>query len=145
MPSEHTRRQFANWFRKTYPQEFYYFHKLESNLAKLYSHDYLALNEDEFAEISLNIRKLQGDKYHLVANPYAAIFLGSLCKTIMEEFASNLESFISTKVQDEFEKKLSTKCSKCENMNLSGSGFCNLCGIRLDPANKIGNRNNKNT
>ena len=119
MPSEHTRRQFANWFRKTYPQEFYFFHKIESNLAKLYSHDYLALDEDEFAEISLNIRKLQGDKYHLAANPYAAIFLGSLFKTIMEEFTSNIESIVSKKVQDEFENKLSTKCSKCENMNLS--------------------------
>ena len=140
MPSENARRQFTNWFKKTYPQEHYLFNKIESNLDKLYSNDYLALNEGEFAEISLQIQKLGGDRYHLATNPYGAVFLGSLSKTIIEEFTSNLDSIVSEKVKDEFESKLAIKCSKCKNMNLSGSVFCNICVTDLD----LSNRNKKN-
>ena len=85
MPSENARRQFTSWFMKPY-QENYFFKKIESNLGKLYSTDYLALNDGEFAEISIQIRKLKGDKYHLTTNQYGAIFLGSLFKTFLEEF-----------------------------------------------------------
>lgn len=60
MPSEYSRRQFTSWFRKAYPQEYYFFNKIESNLGKLYSNDYLALNDGEFAEISIQIQKLEG-------------------------------------------------------------------------------------
>ena len=132
MPSEYTRRQFTSWFKKIYPQEYCFFNKIESNLGKLYSNHYLALNDCEFAEISIQIRKLEGDKYHLASNQYGAIFLGSLFKTILEEFSSNMESIVSKKIKDEFESKLAIKCSNCENLNLSGSRYCNNCGTGLD-------------
>lgn len=132
MPSEYARRQFTSWFKKTYPQEYHFFKKIESNLGKLYSNDYLALNEGEFAEISVQIQKLGGDKYHLATNPYGAVLLGSLFKTIMEEFSGNIESIVSEKIKEEFESKLAIKCSNCENLNLSGSRYCNNCGTGLD-------------
>jgi len=84
------------------------------------------------SEISIQIRKLEGDKYHLATNQYGAIFLGSLFKTILEEFNSNMESIVSKKIKDEFESKLAIKCSNCENLNLSGSRYCNNCGTGLD-------------
>ena len=140
MPSEESRRQFTNWFKKTYPQEHYLFNKIESNLDKLYSNDYLALNEGEFAEISLQIQKLRGDKYHLATNPYGAVFIGSLSKTIIQEFTSTVESIVSKRVKEEFETKLTIICLICKNMNLSGSAFCNICGTDLD----LSKRNTKN-
>ncbi len=133
MPSENSRRQFTNWFKKTYPLEYYYFHKIESNVDQLYAHDDLALHEGEFAEISLNIRKSEDDKYQLAANPYTAIFLGSTFKTMMDEITNNIKSIVSKKIQEEFENNFSIKCSKCEKMNVSGSMFCNSCGSEVRP------------
>jgi hypothetical protein len=60
MPSEESRKKFTDWFRKNYPQEYYFFHKIESNLDKLYSTKHLGLHEGEFAEISINVQKREG-------------------------------------------------------------------------------------
>lgn len=136
MPSEEARRKFTNWFKKNYPEEYYFFHKIESNLDKLYLGKHLGLHDGEFAEISLNIQKLEGDKYHLTADPFTSIFLGSACKTMMDEFANNMESIISDRVQKEFENRFSLKCPDCSLLNLTDSRYCNECGTTLLNQNK---------
>jgi hypothetical protein len=109
MPSEESKRKFTDWFRKNYPQEYYFFHQIESNLDMLYSTKHLGLHEGEFAEISLNIKKLEGDKYHLAGDPFTSIFLGITCKTMMDDFTNNMEAIISDRVQKEFENRFSIK------------------------------------
>ena len=131
MPSEESRRKFTDWFKKNYPQEYYFFHQIESNLDKLYSTKHLGLHEGEFAEISLNIQKLEGDKYHLAADPFTSIFLGLTCKTMMDEFTNNMESIASDRVQKEFENRFSLKCPNCSLVNLADSRYCNECGKDL--------------
>ena len=128
MPNEVTRRKFTEWFKKNYPQEYYFFHKIETNLDKLYSSKHLGLHDGEFAEISLNIQKLEGDRYHLAADPFTSIFLGSTCKTMMDEFSNDMEAIISNRVQKEFEERFSIKCPKCDLVNLNDSKYCNGCG-----------------
>lgn len=59
MPSEYTRRQFTSWFKKTYPQGYYFFNKIESNLGKLYSNDYLALMTVNSQRSQYKLRKLE--------------------------------------------------------------------------------------
>jgi hypothetical protein len=131
MPNEVTRRKFTEWFKKNYPQEYYFFHKIETNLDKLYSSKHLGLHDGEFAEISLNIQKLEGDRYHLAADPFTSIFLGSTCKTMMDEFSNDMEAIISNRVQKEFEERFSIKCPKCDLVNLNDSKYCNGCGTDL--------------
>ncbi|MDN5846391.1 MAG: hypothetical protein L0H53_08975 [Candidatus Nitrosocosmicus sp.] len=130
MPNE-VSRKFTEWFKKNYPQEYYFFHKIETNLDKLYSSKHLGLHDGEFAEISLNIRKLEGDRYHLAADPFTPIFLGSTCKTMMDEFSNNMEAIISDRVQKEFENRFDLKCPNCDIANLTDSKYCNGCGIEL--------------
>jgi len=131
MPSEEARRKFTDWFKKNYPQEYYFFHKIESNLDKLYSTKHLGLHEGEFAEISINVQKREGGKYHLAADPFTSIFLGSICKTMVDEFANNIESIASDRVQKEFENRFSIKCLNCKIVNLTHSKYCNMCGSEL--------------
>ena len=131
MPSEEARRKFTDWFKKNYPQEYYFFHKIESNLDKLYSTKHLGLHEGEFAEIAINVQKREGGKYHLAADPFTSIFLGSICKTMMYEFANNIESIASDRVQKEFENRFSIKCLNCKIVNLTHSKYCNMCGSEL--------------
>jgi hypothetical protein len=77
------------------------------------------LHNGEFAEISLNIRKSDGDRYHLTADPFTSIFLGSTCKTMIDEFSNNMEAIISDRVQKEFEERFSIKCPNCDIVNLA--------------------------
>ena len=131
MPNEASRKNFTEWFKKNYPQEYYFFHKIESNLDKLYSSKHLGLRDGEFAAISLDIRKVDGDEYHLSADPFTSIFLGSICKTMMDEFANNMESIASDRVQKEFENRFSIECLNCKVINLTDSKYCNTCGSEL--------------
>lgn len=81
----------------------------------------------EFEDIVLNVTKLDNSMYRLDTNVYGMIFLGSLGKTIIDEFNNNVEAVISEAVRQEFDNRLSVKCSKCNNMNLAGSMFCSRC------------------
>ena len=103
----------------------------ESNLDKLYSTKHLGLHEGEFAEISINVQKRDGGKHHLAADPFTSIFLGSICKTMMDEFANNMESIASDRVQKEFENRFGIKCLNCKVVNLKHSKYCNMCGSEL--------------
>jgi hypothetical protein len=94
MDNEEIRLRFLQWFKRKYPQEYYYFHKIESNLDKLYSSKYIGLHDGEFAEVSLNIRKTHDNKYNLIADPFTALFIGSSCKIMMDEFYASMESII---------------------------------------------------
>ncbi len=131
MPNEASRKNFTEWFKKNYPQEYYFFHKIESNLDKLYSSKHLGLRDGEFAAISLDIRKVDGDEYHLSADPFTSIFLGSTYKTMMDEFSNNMEAIISDRIQKEFEERFSIKCPNCDFANLTDSKYCNECGVDL--------------
>ena len=103
----------------------------ESNLDKLYSTKHLGLHEEDFAEISINVQKRDGGKHHLAADPFTSIFLGSMCKTMMDEFANNMESIASDRVQKEFENRFGIKCLNCKVVNLKHSKYCNMCGSEL--------------
>ncbi len=103
----------------------------ESNLDKLYSTKHLGLHEEDFAEISINVQKREGGKYHLAADPFTSIFLGSICKTMVDEFANNIESIASDRVQKEFENRFGIKCLNCKIVNLAHSKYCNTCGSEL--------------
>ena len=48
MPSEESRRKFTDWFKKNYPQEYYFFHQIESNLDILYLTKHPGLREGVF-------------------------------------------------------------------------------------------------
>ncbi|MDQ3083475.1 MAG: hypothetical protein M3Q77_01515 [Thermoproteota archaeon] len=76
-------------------------------------------------------KKREGGKYHLAANPFTAIFLGSKCKAMMDEFANNMESNASDRVHKEFENRFSIKCPICKVVNLADSKYCNACGTVL--------------
>lgn len=120
--------QFPQWFKNKYPQEYYFYTQIGSNLNKIFSHTPLELNVGEFEDIVLNVTKLGNSMYRLDTNGYGMIFLGSLGKTIIDEFNNNVETVISEAVRQEFDNRLSVKCSKCNNMNLAGSMFCSRCG-----------------
>ncbi len=103
----------------------------ESNLDKLYSTKHLGLHEEDFAEISINVQKRDGGKHHLAADPFTSIFLGSMCKTMMDEFVNNMESIAFDRVQKEFENRFGIKCLNCKVVNLKHSKYCNMCGSEL--------------
>lgn len=60
MPTEETRKKFIDWFKKLHPKEYYFFTMIESNLEKIYSTNHFGLHDGEYAQISLNVRKLEG-------------------------------------------------------------------------------------
>ena len=60
-----------------------------------------------------------------------SIFLGLTCKTMMDEFANNIESIASDRVQKEFENRFCIKCLNCKIVNLTHSKYCNMCGSEL--------------
>jgi hypothetical protein len=60
MPTEEIKEKFANWFKMNYPQEFHFFTTIESNLERIYSSNRFDLHDGEFAQISLNVRKIEG-------------------------------------------------------------------------------------
>ena len=76
-------------------------------------------------------KKRDGGKHHLAADPFTSIFLGSMCKTMMDEFANNMESIASDRVQKEFENRFGIKCLNCKVVNLKHSKYCNMCGSEL--------------
>ncbi|HET6588990.1 MAG TPA: hypothetical protein VFG45_02380 [Candidatus Nitrosocosmicus sp.] len=132
MPTEESRKSFINWFKKHHPREYYFFSAIESNIKKIHSSNHFGLHEGEYAPISLNIKKLEGNKYHLAADPVAALFLGTICKTIIDENSNNTEAIISDRIQQEFENRLSMKCNDCDAMNLTNAKYCNHCGKNLE-------------
>lgn len=132
MTNEETRLKFLEWFKGKYPLEYYYFLKIESNLDKLYSSKYIGLHEGEFAEISLNMRKTDRNKYNLIADPFTALFIGSSFKTMMDEFYHSMESVIYDTVQKEIERRFNNKCPYCNILNLADSNFCNECGTSIE-------------
>ena len=138
MPTEELRKKFTNWFKKSHPQEYYFFNTIEINLQKIYSSNYLNLHDGEYAEISLNVRKTEGDKYHLAVYSLTALFLGSTCKTIMEEITDNMDAIISDRVQKELEIALKVNVWTANALNLKTAKFCDQCGQNLDIKNSRG-------
>ncbi|KAA2283102.1 zinc-ribbon domain-containing protein [Candidatus Nitrosocosmicus agrestis] len=67
-----------------------------------------------------------------------AIFLGSTCKTIMEEITNNVDAIISDRVQKELENSFESKCMNCNALNLKTAKFCDQCGQNLDIKNSRG-------
>ncbi|MDR4489481.1 MAG: hypothetical protein R2685_01070 [Candidatus Nitrosocosmicus sp.] len=132
MPTEESRKKFIDWFKKYHCKEKVFFTMIESNLEKIYSKNQLGLHEEEYAQISLNIKKSKQDKYHLVADPFTVIFLGSTCKTIMDEISNNMEAIISDRIQQEFDDRMSSKCTDCNTPNLTDAKYCNQCGKILE-------------
>jgi hypothetical protein len=131
MPSVDSRKKFIDWFKKYHHKEYYFFRTIESNLEKIYSTNHFGLHDGEYAQISLNIKKLEGDKYHLAADSFTAIFLGSTCKTIMDEISNNIEAIVSDRIQQEFGNRIGSKCNDCGALNLTDAKFCNQCGKNL--------------
>ena len=76
-------------------------------------------------------KNARGVKYHLAADPFTSIFLGSICKAMMDEFTNNMESIASERVQKEFENRFNIKCLNCKVANLTHSKYCNTCGLEL--------------
>lgn len=136
MPTEEIRKRFTNWFKKYYPQEYYFFSTIETNLEKIYSSKHLGLHDGEYAQISLNIRKMEGNKYHLAADPFTALFLGSTCKTIIDEISNNMDAMISNRIQQELDSRIGDKCNDCGSLNLTGARYCNKCGKILESNKK---------
>jgi len=136
MPTEESRKKFLDWFKKYHPKEHYFFTTIESNLGKIYSSDNFGLRDGEYAQISLNIRKLGEDKYHIIADPFTAVFLGSICKTIMDEISNNMESMISEQIQQEFDNRKGSKCKNCDCINPPDARYCNQCGNLLESNKK---------
>ncbi|WP_148685251.1 hypothetical protein [Candidatus Nitrosocosmicus hydrocola] len=132
MPTEELRKKFSNWFKKHYPQEYYFFSMIETNLEKIYSSKHLGLHDGEYAQISLYIKKLEGNKYHLAADPFTSLFLGSMCKTIMNEISNNMEAMISDRIQQELDNRIGNKCNDCGSINLIDAIYCNKCGKILE-------------
>lgn len=128
MPTEELRKKFVVWFKKYHPKEYYFFSAIESNLEKVYVSNQFHLHEGEYAQISLNVKKMKDDKYTLAADPFTAIFLGSTCKTIMEEISNNLEAIVSDRIQTEFDNRMSSKCLDCDASNFTTAKYCNQCG-----------------
>ena len=50
---------------------------------------------------------------------------------MMDEFANNMESIASDRVQKEFENRFSIECLNCKVINLTDSKYCNTCGSEL--------------
>lgn len=132
MPTEESRKKFIDWFKKYHPREYYFFSTIESNLEKIYASNHFGLHDEEYAPISLNIKKLEGNKYHLAADPFTALFLGSICKTIIDENSNNMEAAISNRIQQEFDNRIGSKCNDCDALNLADAKYCNQCGKILE-------------
>lgn len=131
MPTEEIKEKFANWFKMNYPQEFHFFTTIESNLERIYSSNRFDLHDGEFAQISLNVRKIEGNKYHLAADPFTAIFLGATCKTVMDEIANKVKDVVYDCIQKEFDIRMSNMCLYCDSSNFTTARFCNQCGKKL--------------
>lgn len=52
------------------------------------------------------------------------MFLGSTCKTIMDETSNNLEAVISDLFEKEFDNRLGNKCRDCNALNLTDAKYC---------------------
>jgi rRNA maturation endonuclease Nob1 len=50
---------------------------------------------------------------------------------MMDEFANNMESIASDRVQKEFENRFGIKCQNCKIVNLTHAKYCNACGSEL--------------
>ena len=48
-----------------------------------------------------------------------------------DEFANNMESIASDRVQKEFENRFSIECLNCKVINLTDWKYCNTCGSEL--------------
>lgn len=131
MPTEEIRKKFATWFKMNYPQEYHFFTMIESNLDDIYSSNRFDLHEGEFAQISLSVRKNEGNKYHLTADPFTSIFLGVTCKTIKDEISNYLINLVSDQIRREFDIRNSSRCVNCDASNLATAIFCNQCGKKL--------------